>query len=366
MSIHRLKLVSVRNHDKSEFIFGPGVTVIWGQNGSGKTTVLESINTLSLGNSFKTNKQKELISAGHKEAFIFGEFKSSNYQDSIAANISSQKGQQIKLNGKKITGRKALLGRNPTVVLSPEEQGLTQGPPSQRRKFFNKVFSVISKEYFQLLQNYNKIKKQRSFAIAQHKGNETANNSLDLWNVQLATSGAGLWKARADLMCAFNSKLEKVSQMFGSSFKVAIMYNPVLSCAEEYLLELEKSFKRDLVLGRTSFGPHCDEMVINIFGKNIKMFGSQGEHKLALIILKLTELFFIKKHTGITPILLLDDLFSKLDLDRSKQIVELLKKLEEDYEKPIQTVLTTTDVLDIQNTTFKVPIEKRYTYHLLR
>ena len=366
MPIHRLKLVSVRNHEKSEFIFGPGVTVIWGQNGSGKTTVLESINTLSLGNSFKTNKQKELISVDQKESFIYGEFNSSNYQDSIVANISNQKGQQIKLNGKKILGRKALLGRNPTVILSPEEQGLTQGPPSRRRKFFNKTFSVVSKKYFQLLQNYNKTKKQRNSVVSQYKNYTTTNNSLDPWNIQLASFGSSLWQMRADLMLAFNSRLEQVSQLFGLGLKVEIKYNPSLYQTEEYLTELEKRIKRDAVLGRTSFGPHCDEMVIKVFGKNIKMFGSQGEHKLALIVLKLTELFFIKTNTGITPILLLDDLFSKLDLQRSNQTIDLLKKLEKEYEEPIQTVLTTTDVLDIQNTALKVPIKKRYTYHLVR
>ena len=188
MAIRRLKIVSVRNHKDAEFYFSPGVTVIWGENGSGKTAILEAINILSFGKSFKTHRQRELINIKTSELFIRGEFCAGGQEDVVAACVDKKSGQIIKLNGKKILSRKELLGRNIVVVLSPEEQGITRGAPSIKRSFFDRVFSVVSPGYLKTLQQYVRALKQRNIALLQFRDGIIRKDALESW-VEDATSG---------------------------------------------------------------------------------------------------------------------------------------------------------------------------------
>tara|TARA_B100000686_G_scaffold30848_2_gene31711 strand:+ start:19525 stop:20625 length:1101 start_codon:yes stop_codon:yes gene_type:complete len=366
MAIRRLNIVSVRNHKDAEFYFSPGVTVIWGENGSGKTAILEAINILSFGKSFKTHRQRELINIKTSELFIRGEFCAGGQEDVVAACVDKKSGQIIKLNGKKILSRKELLGRNIVVVLSPEEQGITMGAPSIKRSFFDRVFSVISPGYLKTLQQYGRALKQRNIALIQFRDGVIRKDALETWTEPLAKRGAKLWKARKELMLEFKKLQLNVSKKYDAKIMMDIK-NPDLDPGKEkYREKIEGLIKKDIFLGRTGFGPHRDNITINWFGKNIKVFGSQGEHKLCLVILKLTELFFIKEKTGITPALLLDDLFSKLDLERSKKIVHLLQGLETIYKEPVQTIVTTTDLINVENSGL---LSKKYshkTYHLER
>lgn len=366
MAIHRLKLVSVRNHKEKEFDFSPGVTVIWGENGSGKTAVLEAINTLSFGKSFKTHRQRELINTEKKELFIWGEFFSNGQEDQVAARVSEISGQVIKLNGKNIYSRKELLGRNVVVVLSPEEQDITKGPPAERRSFFDKVFSVVSPEYLQTLQNYSRTLKQRNAALLQLRDNIITEENLETWAKPLSLSGSKLWQLRGRFMADFCALLVSVVQQYDSEIKMEILYSAPVQDEEQYQKKLVKIIRQDISRGRTGYGPHRDDVVLNWSGRNIKSFGSQGEHKLCLIFLKLVELFFIKEKTGISPTLLLDDLFAKLDLERSKNIVHLLQELESSSGEPVQTIVTTTDLLNVEHSGLMSASPDHCTYHLER
>ena len=160
MAISHLKINSFRNHKNKEFSFNKGVTVIFGENGSGKTSVLEAIYLLSMGKSFKTNRQKEMIKKGMDKAIINGSFFKNNITNKIDVLVDSKLKKRIKINGKEVLKRNELLGYNNVVVLSPEEQKITTGSPLARRQFFDKVFSTVSYEYIVLLQKYNKTLKQ--------------------------------------------------------------------------------------------------------------------------------------------------------------------------------------------------------------
>ena len=227
LAISKLSLFSFRNHDKKEIFFSKGITVIWGENGSGKTAVLEAINTLSFGRSFKTHRQRELINTEKKELFIRGEFFTRNHKDQVAAKISKTSGQAIKLNGKNVHNRKDLLGRNIVVVLSPEEQDITKGPPMERRKFFDRIFSVVSPEYLKTLQAYSRTLKQRNAALIQLRENKITNEGLETWTKPLALYGARLWDLRCKFITDFKELHAKVSKQYDREIKTEIIYqNP--------------------------------------------------------------------------------------------------------------------------------------------
>ena len=149
MGIVSLSVVSLRNHNEEHFNFSKGVTVIWGENGSGKTTILEGIHLLTYGKSFKTYKQSQLIQQGRKTAIIKGVFFKNKKKDVLAAQIEKTNQRRIKLNGKNILNRKDLIGRNNVVVLSPEEKTITKGAPLQRRQFIDKMFSISNLQYIE-------------------------------------------------------------------------------------------------------------------------------------------------------------------------------------------------------------------------
>mgnify|MGYP001207268257 CR=1 FL=1 len=186
--------------------------MIFGENGSGKTSVLESIYLLSMGKSFKTNKQKEMIKNGEDKTIINGSFVKEDVMNKIDIMIDSNSTKTIKVNGKKVFNRNDLLGYNNVVVLSPEEQKITKGSAKQRRMFFDKLFSITSNKYLKVLQDYSKVLKHRNKML---KNNLTFNGfdkKLEPWNDIIIQKGLNLWKQRCkkliDFRDLFNSKFE--------------------------------------------------------------------------------------------------------------------------------------------------------------
>lgn len=349
MSITKISLRSFRNHNHREVDFCKGLTLVWGENGSGKTSLLEAISLLSFGKSFRTHKPKDLIKDGEHFFAINGKFKLGGYEDKVNAQYNRDGNQKIKLNGKLISGRKELLGRNNVVILSPEEEQITKGPPRERRQFFDKVFSIVKLDYLEVLQKYNRILRQRNSALIQLKENKNLNYDLSQWNDQLVTYGYKLWKLRIQFLKRFRVSLKEIISNYDDKINIKIIYNSRQTELDDYkqrVLEFESS---DIKYGRTTYGPHRDNIKIEFYNKDLRQYGSQGEHKITLIFIKLAEMIFIKSETKSYPILLLDDLFAKVDLDRSKKLVKLLNQLETDYGDPIQTIVTTTDIINIEN-----------------
>ena len=367
MGISKITLSSFRNHSKKEFVFSDGLTVVWGENGSGKTSLLEAIHLLSFGKSFKTHKQETLIKKGEVSFLLKGTFSSTTRKkDQINIQYQKPMAQKILINGKKTKGRKGLIGRNPIVVLSPEEQEITKGGPGQRRQFFDKVFSVGNLGYLTELQKYGRILKQRNAALSKTKKGFGRTNDVTSWNEPLAITGVGIWRERARLLKKFKESLAGVSENYGDGIDINISYSDKEKETQQYLEKLKKTEQKDFILGRTTIGPHRDDIIILWEGENLRQVGSQGEHKISLVFLKLAEMNFIKSQTGDFPTLLLDDLFAKLDLNRSKKLVDLLKHMKTEKKKPVQTIVTTTDILSIEKIGIFSGYKDTTTYHLVR
>jgi len=349
LGISKITLSSFRNHSQKELDFGDGLTVVWGENGTGKTSLLEAVYFLSFGKSFKTHKQETLVKEGYSSFFLKGVFSSTTKKgDQVNIYYKKQSTQKVLINGKKTSGRKSLIGKNPVVVLSPEEQEITKGGPSERRRFFDRVFSVCSGGYLIELQKYRKLLKQRNAALLRIKKGLGGPGDVVVWNEPLAKSGIKLWSIRTDFFEKFKNSLGFVVDSYGEDIDIEVSYPEKQKDPNVYLEELKKREQRDTVLCRTTFGPHLDDVSVLWFGKNLKFVGSQGEHKISLVFLKLAEMNFIKNYLGDFPTLLLDDLFAKLDLSRSKKLVSLLKSMKSENNKPIQTIVTTTDLLNIE------------------
>ena len=320
--------------------------MIWGENGSGKTSLLEAIYILSLGKSFKTHKQSSIIKKGHSSYILKGDFSNGEITNSIAIQTHSNNKKTIKVNGKTIKNRKEIIGKNNVVVLSPEDQVITKGGPKERRLFFDRLFSIIDGDYLNTLQEFNRALKQRNALIL--NSNQFKNEVFLPWEEKLAISAVKLWKIRKKCFSDYLKSLNNVVNEYQRSLILNVLYVEKTYTKEEIEKKLKETRERDCLLGTTSYGPHRDNIKILWRGKDIREYGSQGEHKISLILLKLAEINLIKQKTGKHPTILLDDVFAKLDLNRSKKLVSYLNSIKAEDKDPIQTIITTTDVLNVE------------------
>ncbi len=352
MEISSISMISFRNHKKTNMSFGPGITIIWGQNGSGKTSVLEAIHSLSLGNSFRTNNKKELIKEGSNNFLLEGYFKSKKGNKNTVFFSQDTKGnKKIKINKKEIRKRKELLGLNNVVVFSPEEETITKNGPKNRRKFFNKVFSIVSKEYLEILLSYNSILQQRN-AVLKLRSAEKINKQIKIWNEPFSEKAEKLWEYRIKFHVEFLEVFKETVKMLGLNKDCDICYKQKKIKKEEILTMLNKTKETEVNLGFTNIGPHRDEYLFKWGGKPIRKHGSQGEHKMFLALLKTSELLYISKKTNKSPVFLIDDIFSSLDIGRSKRLLRFIEKLRLHKETKPQTIITTTDLLEVQKEGF--------------
>ena len=320
--------------------------MIWGENGSGKTSLLEAIYILSIGKSFKTHKQSTIIKKGCSDYLIRGEFFSKGVENKVGiqANLKSKK--TVKINGKLTNKRKDLIGKNNVVILSPEDQVITKGGPKERRVFFDRLFSIISKDYLNTLQSFNRALKQRNALL--NSKNTLKEEHYIPWEEKLSNYAINLWELRKKCFYEYIKCLNNVINEYQKEMNLSLFYDEKFYSKKDYGNLLKKTRERDLLLGRTSKGPHRDNILI-LWGKdNIRECGSQGEHKIALVLLKLAEINLIKSETGEHPIVLLDDVFAKLDLKRSKKLVSYLNSIKTNNKNPVQTIITATDILDVR------------------
>ena len=174
--------------------------MIWGENGSGKTSLIEAIHVLALGKSFRTPGLKNIIMDGESVFLATGKFLTNGTEEDVAIQYFSTGKRNIKINGKKAGGRKDLIGRNNVVVLSPEEQAITKGPPETRRRFLDKAFSVVNTDYFKTIQRYNRILKQRNSILKKIKDGESSEQEIFGWDEQISEVGIKLWGLRKELL----------------------------------------------------------------------------------------------------------------------------------------------------------------------
>ena len=341
MEIRDLKLTNFRNYEKLDVTFNDHLNLIYGNNGMGKTNLVEAICVLALTRSFRPIVDKNLIYKDKNVAKIEGNVKK-EYINNYKVIIESA-GKKVKIDNNKVNKISDYISKINVVIFNPEDLKIVKDTPSIRRKNINIEISQISVSYLKNLNSYNKVLKQRNAYLKTMSINgNTSTEYLDILTEKLVELGLKIYKERKKYYEYVNSYInnfyEKITGFTNLSVKYISDYDN--KNIKEIINIYKKNLKKDLFIGKTSIGVHHDEIEFYLDDMNLKIYGSEGQQKNAIISLKLSEIEIIKKLKGDYPILILDDLFSELDVEKINNIIKLLNK-------EVQTFITTTNIENV-------------------
>lgn len=325
MYLKKLHIINYKNISQRDFIFKNKINCFVGQNGIGKTNILDAIYYLAYGKSYFNPIALQNIKHNEEFFVIEGEFDKEENKEHVVCSLKKGQKKQLKRNGKLYQKFSEHLGLIPLVIISPADQDLISEGSEIRRKFIDTVISQQDAIYLQDLINYQKIISQRNALLKYFALNHTFDaETLSIYNEQLTPIAQAIYEKRKLFIDAFEPIfLEYHQKITGANEKVTLYYQSHLSEKSLETLFVE-TLSKDRVLQYTSSGIHKDDLSFEIEGYPIKKFGSQGQQKSLLIALKLAQFDFLKKQSGILPILLFDDIFDKLDAQRVQHIINLV------------------------------------------
>ncbi|MFV1450120.1 DNA replication/repair protein RecF [Maribacter sp. HS] len=325
MLLRQLSLINYKNFESKELAFDVKINCFVGANGIGKTNILDAIYHLSFGKSYFNPVSSQNIRHGSDFFVIDGTFEKEGREEKIVCSLKKNNKKIIKRNGKAYERFADHIGLLPLVIISPADRDLIIEGSETRRKFIDGVISQSDKSYLQNLIKYNKVVSQRNALLKYFAANRTFNNdTLAVYNEQMHTYGSEIYKKRTSFLEAFIPIFqEQYKSITGNSEDVSLSYESKLK-DYDLLTLLNKNLDKDRALQYTSVGIHKDDLSFEISQYPIKKFGSQGQQKSYLIALKFAQFHFMKSQSGTTPILILDDIFDKLDEHRVSHIITLV------------------------------------------
>ncbi|MDX1463695.1 MAG: DNA replication/repair protein RecF [Marinirhabdus sp.] len=325
MHLNSLSLINYKNFEAETFQFDPKINCFVGKNGVGKTNVLDAIYHLSFGKSYFNPITGQNIKHGEDFFVIEGNYEKNERDEKIIISAKTGQKKLIKRNGKAYEKFSEHIGFLPLVIISPADRDLIIEGSDTRRKFMDGVISQGDASYLQLLINYNKILAQRNSLLKYFAANNTFNDDqLSIYDAQLAELGTPIHERRRAFIEAFTPIfLERYAAISSGNETVALSYKSQLKDQDLSRL-LKNNRQKDRQLQYSNFGVHKDDLKFKIEDYPVKKFGSQGQQKSYLIALKLAQFDFIKAQRNVTPILLLDDIFDKLDEQRVAQLISLV------------------------------------------
>lgn len=332
MLLKRLNLINFRNYSEIHINFYDGVNILYGENGAGKTNILESIFYLALTKSFRTNIDKHLILNKSDMFRILGEFEigsKQTLQSSIA--YSPTEGKRLTVNNQKISKFSDYIGQLPIVLLSPSDLLLSQGSPAQRRRFIDVLLCQSSRLYLHHLMHYNRSLRHRNQLL------QPKNKNMELllsWEENLINNGTHIIKKRKETVEVLSEQVQSFYKKLSDgkdNVKIVYQTNIGLNNWDNLHLNFRDQFNekrdREYELETTIIGPHRDDLLFLINGKVLKNYASQGEHKTFIIALKLAELYYLGQRQTVSPILLFDDVFGELDSGRIQKMLDHLGEI---------------------------------------
>lgn len=325
MFLKKLSLFNYKNFSEANFDFDAKINCFVGKNGVGKTNILDAIYHLANGKSYFNPLAIQNIK--HNEDFfvIDGDFEKDNRSEQIISSFKKGQKKILKRNGKMYEKFSDHIGFIPLVIISPSDNDLILEGSETRRKFIDNVISQLDTNYLQQIIQYQKIVSQRNALLKYFALNHTFEmDTLSIYNEQLENLGSPIFEKRKEFIKNFVPVFNKFHQIIsGNSEEVNLVYESQLH--ENSTLELlNTNVNKDRALQYTSVGVHKDDLSFLIESYPIKKFGSQGQQKSFLIALKLAQFDVLKKGSGEKPILLLDDIFDKLDESRVEKIIEMV------------------------------------------
>ena len=329
MIIKKLELHNYRNYTNKQFEFKPGINVIIGENGVGKTNIVEAIYYLSLARSFRGVDDVDLIKYNMDYASISLKIQFGNLTRDITT-IISHNGREVMMNNKPIERISDLAKTINVILFEPEDVMLFKGSPKGRRNFLDISLVKHTESYLSAISRYNKVLKERNEVLKQEKIDKTL---LDTTTEMLIKAAAPIVQYRESYLKDINDILNKITRaLTGVHAHVEIIYHPFVANDENYETNARNAFNKaletDLKHKATSIGIHREDFSINLFDKDIATFGSQGQNRLVALALKLSPYFLIEDKDK-RPIVVLDDVMSELDEKHQTILIKFLKKFEQ-------------------------------------
>ncbi|MFA6801625.1 MAG: DNA replication/repair protein RecF [Acholeplasmataceae bacterium] len=316
--IQKIKLKNFRNHENYELNIAQPFVYFYGENGSGKTSILESIYFCATTKSFRTSDEKQVIQKDKPFAQVKIEAQKHQYEITISKN-----GKRSFIDGVEKRKLSEFVGHLSVVLFSPNDLDLIGGSPNNRRQFMDLEMLQIYKQYLITLNQYKKILKQRNSLLKKIKIDDDY-TFLNILGEQLYTVGIELIQQRSVFIEEINQYLQDVYKKF-SLHQIKIVYMPDVD-EKQFKKHLEKQQRQDILYQATLAGPHKDDFFFDFNGFDAKNYASQGEQRLIVISLKLALLAWIENKTNRQVILCLDDVLSELDLDKQKILIDNLPK----------------------------------------
>ncbi|MFC2100902.1 DNA replication/repair protein RecF [Bacteroidota bacterium] len=326
MYLQKLSVVNFKNYEQADLNFSEKINCFVGDNGSGKTNLLDAIHYLSFCKSYFNPIDSQNILHGAPFFATHGTYsKNGNQTDLISCIQKRNQKKQFKLNKKLYERLADHIGLYPLVMISPYDRDMINSGSEIRRKYIDSVISQFDKIYLDDLINYNKALAQRNALLkqfAEKRYFESA--SLEIWDEQMIRLGESIHAKRLEflekLIPIFQNYFEFVT---GGKERVGIDYESQLNSGD-YKYQLEDAISRDKVVQYSTIGIHKDDISFSIDGYPVKKFGSQGQQKSFVVAVKLAQFDYTKQIIGFKPVLLLDDIFDKLDDFRVEQLIKLV------------------------------------------
>ena len=327
MYLGNLSLSNFKNYGEIDIEFSPRINCFVGDNGVGKTNILDAIHYLSLTKSYFVNIDSVNIRHGEDFFIIKGIFRDENEEEEIMCGLQKGKRKTFKRAGREYSRISDHIGRYPVVMISPADSSIISGGSEERRKFMNNVISQFNRAYLNDMIAYNKALKNRNRLLKDYAASGKPDRTmLDLWEQQMIKPGHNIYESRAEfvreIIPLFQQYYDHISEKRES---VRLKYKSQLS--KNSMQELfHRNIEKDSILSYTTSGIHRDDLSLEMSDFPIKDIGSQGQQKSYLVALKLAKFEYIRNRGGMKPVLLMDDVFDKFDEKRVAQIIELVSE----------------------------------------
>ena len=346
MRLDELVLRRFRNYEEAVIAFSPTINLLVGENAQGKTNILEAIYFVCLGSSHRNAEDTDMVAWKEDSAAVELRFISHEMEGLLQVHLFKNRRRQLRLNGQPAK-LKDCFGMINVVLFSPEDLWLIKGAPAVRRRFLDNEISQANPAYYRQLVRYNHTLLQRNNLLKSIRDQRAHLEQLDIWDEQFVTLAASVTSKRIEALKKLNMlanlmhrKLTNGKEALALQYFIQQSEMEIPQTTDEfsewYKEKLTVNRQQDIYRGSTSVGPHRDDLILEVNGQNLRLYGSQGQQRTGVLSLKLAELEFIKSETGEYPILLLDDVMSELDGSRREHLLSFIKNR-------IQTFITATD-----------------------
>ena len=345
MRIDNLKLLNFRNYGKFDIKFNPYLNVIIGNNAQGKTNILEAIYYLSITKSFLAVNDNVCIKNNELFFRIIGDIKVNNKKKKLEV-LFNENGKKLLINGNEVRKHALYIGTLKVIIFSPDNVRLIKDAPINRRKFLNIEISQLDNKYINTLNEYNIVLKQRNEYLKIIRNSKINQVYFDILNDKLIDLAVIIYQYRIDFIEKINMYINDIFKDISGYDGLKLNYLPSIDISIDLKKSMEDKinsvYDREIIYGSSLVGPHRDDFSFKLNGNDLILYGSQGQLKMAILALKLAEVKVFYEYDGEYPLLLLDDLFSELDVLKRNRVINYLNK-------DIQTIITTTDIANIND-----------------